>query len=341
LRLVATLKLGYYPLPLMEAERLRRFLVYPPQAFAALDPCIGDGTAFIKLTEQAEGYRYGIELDTYRARQARAVTNETIHGSCFDAQCPVESFSLIYCNPPYSSDLSETHTRRMEVLFLEHTYRWLKPGGVLVLVIPGARLAECNSILASHFRDTRFYRLTAPESVRYKQVVVFGIRRNRREREKLRDWEISEARLRYTRLSRNPELLAPLPSQADAQYVVPPADAVRLVHRGLPLDEIENQLVRSAAYRQARPVLFAEPANTHGRPLTPLHGGHLSLLAVSSMLDGIFGEGEDLHVSSWRSVKHIQRSEEQEDGVVTIREREYFSSELTLIFSSGKIAILK
>jgi 16S rRNA G1207 methylase RsmC len=90
----------------------------------------------VKLTEQAEGYRYGIELDTHRARQARAVTNETIHGSCFDTQCPVESFSLVYCNPPYSSDWSETHTRRMEVLFLEHTYRWLKTGGVLVLVIP-------------------------------------------------------------------------------------------------------------------------------------------------------------------------------------------------------------
>jgi hypothetical protein len=59
------------------------------------------------------------------------------------------------------------------------------------------------------------------------------------------------------------------------------------------------------------------------------------------MLDGIFGEGEDLHVSSWRSVKQIQRSEEQEDGVVMIREKEYFSSELTLVYSSGKVAILK
>ena len=158
MRLAATLKLGYYPLPLTEAERLRKFLVYPAQAFAALDPCTGEGTALVTLTEQAEGYRYGIELDTYRATQARAVTNETIHGSCFYTQCPVEASSLVYCNPPYSSDWSETHTRRMEVLFIEHTYRWLKTGGVLVLVIPGARLAECSTILASHFRDTRFYR---------------------------------------------------------------------------------------------------------------------------------------------------------------------------------------
>jgi len=186
----ATLKLGYYPLPLTEAERLRKFLVYPAQAFAALDPCTGEGTALVTLTEQAEGYRYGIELDTYRATQARAVTNETIHGSCFYTQCPVESSSLVYCNPPYSSDWPETHTRRMEVLFLEHNYRWLKAGGVLVLVIPGARLAECVRSLRLTSGVRVFYRLTAPESVRYKQVVVFGIRRSHREREKLRDQDI-------------------------------------------------------------------------------------------------------------------------------------------------------
>ena len=341
MRLAAALKLGYYPLPLAEADRLRKFLIYPVEGFTALDPCIGDGAAFARLTEQAKGYRYGIEIDSYRARQASAVTEETIHGSCFDTQCPVESLSLLYCNPPYAADFSEVRTRRMEVLFLEHTYRWLKTGGTLVLVIPGTRLAECSPILASHFRDTRIYRLTEAQSVRYKQVVVFGIRRSRREREKLRDGEISEARLRYIKISRNPEQLLPLPCQADPQYRVPVGASVRLVHRGLPLDEIEDQLARSAAYRQARPVLFAEPVNAQGRPLTPLHGGHLALCAVSSMLDGIFGEGEDLHVSSWRSVKQIQRSEEQEDGVVTIREKEYFSSELTLVYSSGKVAILK
>ena len=39
----------------------------------------------------------------------------------------------------------------MEFLLLEHTYRWLKPGGVLVLVIPGDRLSTCAEILAVHY----------------------------------------------------------------------------------------------------------------------------------------------------------------------------------------------
>ena len=171
------LKLGWFPLALAEAARIRRFLVFPATSFAGLDPCIGEGSAFAAITASATGYRYGIELDAYRAEQARSATDETIQGDCFDVHCPVESFSLISLNPPYDHAISERESRRTEPMFLEHCYRWLKPGGVLVLVIPGGRLGECGNLLARHFREVRVYRLTEVESARYKQVVLFGVRR--------------------------------------------------------------------------------------------------------------------------------------------------------------------
>jgi len=146
-----------------------------------------EGDAFTQITAGAQAHRYGIELDAQRAEQARSVTDEVIHGNCFDVQCPVESFSLVYLNPPCDFDLGEEKSQRMERLFLEHFYRWLKPGEVLVLVmvVPSVRVGECNAVLSAHFRDARVYRLTEPESVRYKQVVVFGVRRTRREKERL------------------------------------------------------------------------------------------------------------------------------------------------------------
>ena len=104
-------------------------------------------------------------------------------------------------------------SRRTEQSFLSHTYRWLKPGGVLVFVIPGDRLTECSQILSTHFRDARVYRLEAPECVRYKQVVVIGVRRSRREKERLTDSDITRARLYYAGLSRNPSQIAVLPSE--------------------------------------------------------------------------------------------------------------------------------
>jgi len=107
----------------------------------------------------------------------------------------VESFSLIYLNPPYDFEIGEEKSQRMEKLFLEHVSRWLKPGGIQVLVVPAKRIAHCTVLLSRHFRDIRVYRLTEPESVRYGQVVVFGVRRTRQERDRLRDAEIIQAQL--------------------------------------------------------------------------------------------------------------------------------------------------
>ncbi len=336
------LKLGWFPLPLAEAERIRKFLVFPASSFAAVDPCIGEGGAFAAITAGATGYRYGIELDAYRAEQARLVTDETIQGSCFDVQCAVESFSLVYLNPPYDHEISETACRRTEPLFLEHCYRWLKPAGVLVLVIPGDRLAQCGNVLAGQFRDVQVYRLTEAESVRYKQVVLFGVRRNRRERERLQDSDISRARLQYARMARSAGELPALPSAPDHPYFLPEAGPVRLVYRGLPLDQVEDLLEKSAAYRQAGRIFFAEPTSVCGRPLTPLHPGHVAILACSGLLNGIFGSGNERHLSFWQAVKVVDKTEEEdEQGVITVREKERFSNELTLVFATGQVATLK
>jgi hypothetical protein len=217
----------------------------------------------------------------------------------------------------------------------------VKPGGVLIFVIPGERLAECSQILSTHFRDVRVYRLEAPECVRYKQVVVIGARRSRREKERLTDSDITRARLFYASLARNPSQIPVLPSEPEARYEVPASGPAQLVYRGLPLDEIEDQLPKSSAYRQALPILFSPIRHVEGRPLTPLHAGHLGLLAVSSLLDGIFGSAEDRHISAWRSIKVTDRSEEvEEDGTIIQRERERFTNELTLVYASGKTAIL-
>jgi hypothetical protein len=211
-----------------------------------------------------------------------------------------------------------------------------------VFVIPGERLAECSQILATHFRDVRVFQLDAPECVRYKQVVLFGVRRTRHERERLTDSDITRARLYYASLARNPSQVPVLPSEPETRYDVPPSGPAQLVYRGLPLDEVEDILPQSSAYRQAGRILFAEPVSATGRPLTPLHAGHVGLLACSGLLNGIFGSGDERHISCWQAVKLVDRTEEEDDqGIVTVREKERFSNELTVVYSTGQVAILK
>jgi hypothetical protein len=338
-RTASKLKLGYYPLPSEEAKRMRRFLHFAGAA-SVLDPCAGTGAALRAITE-SNARRYGIELDAYRAAEAKRMLDEVIHGSAFETHSPVESYSLLYLNCPYDQEIGEGKNQRLERLFLEHTFRWVKPGGVLVMVVPSDRVADCKGVLTPHFRDKAIYRLTEPECATYRQVVVLGVRRSRQEREKLTDFAVQQANHKLYDLTRRYEEIPPLPDSPDRTFTVPPSAAAELEHRGLPLDLIEDLLASSPAWLQAQRVTHAPGTEVSGRPLTPLHKGHVGLLCTSSLLNGHFGQGTDLHLSFWESVKVVDKVEEDgEQGATVIRERERFSQRLTLLYSDGRFALL-
>lgn len=82
-------KLGFFPLPTVEAERLRSRLTFLDE-FSAVDPCVGDGVAFTRLVQGTHARQYGIEIDAYRAEQARSLGIETLHASTMDVRCPAE-----------------------------------------------------------------------------------------------------------------------------------------------------------------------------------------------------------------------------------------------------------
>lgn len=342
MRTQGRLKLGYYPLPEVEAHRIRSFLTISAEPAQALDPCSGTGTAIKALTAGGGVRTHGIELDAYRAAEAREILDDVIQGNAFDTHAPVESFSMIYLNPPYDFEIGEGKNKRMERLFLEHVARWLKPGGMLVFVVPYDRVYDCRGTLTTQFRDKAIYRLTAPESVTYKQVVLFGVRRSRQERERVTDRAVNEGNWKLQQLTRSYDAIPPLPDEPDRQYAVPPAPPARLEYRGLPLDLIEDLLDHSPAWRQAQRITHAPKTAFSGRPLTPLHKGHVGLLCTSGLLNGVFGSAEDRHVAYWESVKVVDRIEEEGERADTtvVREKERFSQRLTLLYADGRIELL-
>ena len=105
--------------------------------------------------------------------------------------------------------------------------------------------------------------------------------------------------------------LEPLGDNAEGQYEVPASEEIVLTHVGIPLDEAEDLLPESAAYRQAGRVLLPKLNDVRGRPLTPLHGGHVGLLCTAGMLNGVFGEGDARHIAHCRSVKFTDHWEEE------------------------------
>lgn len=172
--------------------------------------------------------------------------------------------------------------------------------------------------------------------------MLFGVRRTRRDCNQLSDADFSRAQSLIAEMSRKWPQLPVLPDSADVAYAIPESVPVELTHRGLPLDEIEDLLLKSAAYRQVAGILTPRRADVRGRPVTPLHGGHVALCAVAGLLDGVFGSGEDRHIAVWRSVKVTDCFEDvEEDGTIIRRERERFTNELSLLYASGKTAILR
>lgn len=333
----AKAKLGFFPLPIAEASRLRSCLSFPAE-FSAIDPCVGDGAAFAYLLRETPARRYGIEIDANRAEQAKSVGVDTLHADTMDVRCPPESFSLLYLNPPYDREAGPTNNQRLELVFLEHTCRWLKPTGVLILVISQPQLKSCAKILSEYFTDLAVYRLTEPASVQYKQVAVLGSRRKRHQF--ARDSAFMDSVCRLEMLSAKGGLQS-LTDKPATRYEVPPSGAAVLTNSGIPLDEVEDLLLDSAAYRQASRILLPKQRDVRGRPLTPLHGGHVGLLCTAGMLNGVFGQGEERHIAHWRSVKFTDHWEEkQEDGTRILHDRERFSHELTLVFANGSTRIL-
>lgn len=330
-------KLGFFPLPFPEATRLRNCLLGESD-FSALDPCAGDGVAFVQLVQGMQARRYGVEIDAHRAEQARNLGIETLQSSTLDVRSPAEAFSLLYLNPPYDLEIGATNNQRLELVFLEHTYRWLKPGGVLVFIIPQPQLRACARVLSEYFADLSIYRLTEPASAQYKQVAVLGVRRKRHQH--VRDSVLLDSVRWLEHLAVKPDLES-LGETPSVRYEVPPSSPVTLVDTGIPLDEVEDLLLESAAYRQASRILLPKQQDVRGRPLTPLHGGHVGLLCTAGMLNGVFGEGEDRHIAHWRSVKFTDHWEEEEaDGTRILHDRERFSHELTLVFANGKTQTL-
>ena len=293
--------------------------------------------AFNALLEGSPVRRYGIEIDAYRTEQARSLGIDVLQANTMDIRCPVESISLLYLNPPYDWEAGQSGNQRLELVFLEHTYCWLKPEGVLVFVIPQERLKPCARLLADHFKNIRVYRLGDPECVRFKQIAVLAARRKRTER--LDDRALVQTE-RYLEGLSSQDQLPDLADETEATYSVPASGATELTNSGIPLDEVEDLILRSSAYRQVRRVLIHEQSNVRGRPLTPLHGGHVGLLCTAGLLNGVFGENEQRHIAFWRSVKFVDHWEEEDGDAKIIHDRERFSHELTLIFADGRTQIL-
>ncbi len=326
-RLRAVEQLLYYPTPEPVVAALALLLHVParPSGFVRLlDPCIGTGRAVQllaeSLTRQAGSFHprlevYGIEPHEPRAKLAAKVLGEerVLHTSYFTATLSQGSFQLIFLNPPYDQETeTEKAKERLELSFLRRATLHLAPGGVLIWIVPQARLSQAAQYLAAHYQQVGCWRFpdeewappdmpnrkSAPMYDMFKQIVLIGVRRAAPipaepvQVQQIQSW--GEAG----------ETLAILPGEETGTppYLVPLAEPRRLLFASTVFDA-------DAAARQLSAGLglwgtptyleqhWPDPAQVvglgMGRPLAPLRVGHLGVLVAAGIANGAAVEGVD------------------------------------------------
>jgi hypothetical protein len=313
--------------------RLRRLLSLPEAPFAALAAPCADGQLFAGLTVGSAAIRYGIEAHRPAARQAATRLSRVLVCDLQDARVSHEEVSLLVLGPAARSVGAGRGPRRRDVgeaPRLRVVLPWLRPGGVLLALLPSDELTPATiKLLSARCHAVTAYRLSSSAT---SALVIVGLKKA----DPGFDPVVRDA-LAEARAGRAPIL----PAQPPATHPVP-AGCSLSIFRSVTLDPdiLESEVRGSSVWSAFWQAQVAGRARRHVRPPLPLHKGHLGLLLAAGECDGIVGEGADRHL-----VRGIVRKREivltdDDNGQQTTRTRDVFRVVVKLLFPDGTLRVI-
>lgn len=317
------IKNGYFPTDEVTLSRILNALDIGGLNLRVLDPCCGEGTALAEVQNHlgecgASVESFGVEFDPERARHAKQLLGRVAHTDVNDMFMSWRSQGLLFLNPPYGdvvSDKAGTGERgkadRLEKIFFRKTVPGLQYGGVLVLIVPHYVLdREFAGMLAKGFDRIQVY--LAPET-RFKQVVVFGIRRQT-------DAIDVRAQARLEACGRGEETETLPEAWIDEPYAVPAAASkeIKFVAQRIDGPQLIEELTGmcgSTLWLQFDRH-FKSGERGHLPPLRKLSDWHLALALAAGQISGVVESG------SGRKLLIKGDTFKERDTTVTFEERE-------------------
>lgn len=296
-------KMGYYRLPPAVVPLLASSLHWN-EVNHLCDPFSGCGQALKELAEASgkQCVTWGNELNKERFIQSKAALSHTIFGPAEYCELadPQDGFPLCLYNPDYDTIGGD----RLEIGFLPVAARLLRPGGILLAVIPEGVATNYLwlSDLLKDFIHIGTRRIPEPEYSRFKQVIVFAARRT----EKGRSFEAFE-------LEKVLQKGVPTLTAGEFQLLMPEAQAPSLKST-LPvaaeaLQALDENTVLNGELWQ---TITVPVEDVDFRPLAELQPGHAALLLAAGMVDGVDLNGWLLKGYSYRYLvtQEIERKDE-------------------------------
>ena len=314
--LMNRIKMGYFPTDLEHIRLIKQAVNFPKTQVNILDPCCGEGLALKALAENENADTYGIELDESRGHTAQKNLDRVGLGSFFGSSVPPGRFHALLLNPPYLSCPGDGGSRRMERAFLADTLPLLMKGGLLIYIIPYHRANEsvCR-ILASYYKNLSVYRFRDSEFKKYKQIVFFGIRTERRTADK--------TAARIEQLCLQPDKIPLIDTIPVGLYTLPEKETEISHFRGSVFDV--EALAEQLKSSDSLDILFerSQLENRTRNPLLPLNLSQIGLVGASGLMNGLV-DCEHPHVIKGRIVREKKQKNIPTDreGVTQISEVE-------------------
>jgi len=233
-------------------------------------------------------------------------------------------------NIAYRRALREQEKRtaayRDDKLMLVNATRYLKPGGILVMITPKEFIdGQIAFKLANSYEDIQILRLEDEEYEDQRKCVILAKRRARNVRQDTLPYEIMQTKYKSYKD------IPVISFQETPAYKVPESHKDQVVNFRIgPVtpDEVMHMFKKSAVVENFAIQHGITLDNQIPKPPTQLHKGHVSLTLASGLLNGYIGTGHDRHLVKGSVVKKSTEVTEEEDTeagteVKTV-EREYF-----------------
>lgn len=303
------------------------------------EPACSTGDSFQYLANEKLKC-YGIEA-TNDASRAKEYATKVVRGEIKGSRIKNDAFDFVIakCNiyPTLNDNMKMNAIAKQEKDFMYNINRYLRPGGIVLFVIPHYRVyKDIAEHLAKSYDNIKVYKSTGAYWQEKKYVYIYG--------QKARVKGLNEESYEALRKCYNPDLLEELPEDLNLGYNLPSKYIDIDLFRGsvLDMEELHHLVNNSGAmddFFESQKIEKIGESST--KPLLPFNIGQLGLVLTSGCLDGVIDEGDGhYHLVKGKVSKKSEVEGSVSDGVLEESETISNRVEINVMLPNGEFKTL-